>query len=729
MLHLKDGLSLKSQLSPIVAVVGDDIILPCHLEPAMDVVAMTLEWARPDLDPRFVHVWRDGQELVSYKHPSYMGRTSLFIDKLKHGDISLKLSKVKLSDEGRYRCFIPSLGRDSITELVVGAVSSPVVVITKNSSGVVLGCESKGWYPEPEVFWLDGEGNILSAGPTETVRGPDGLYTVSSRVTVEKTDTNRFTCRVQQQNINQTRETQIHVPDVPFPAAVYISIVSAVVFMCIVAVVFVVWKWRRNKIKTKMQHEGETEQRGEKKTKSMSNNTELQFLMEGQRDGEQLMAERAAKSHLDKREGEKTKSISNKTGCQFPMEGERHQEQHGAEGEAMKDLEKGEGENITKSMNNETGCQFLMEGERQQEQLGTERETKTHLDKGEGEKLTKSISNETGHHIPIEGERHQKQHMTERKAMKDLNKEGEKTTKSINSDTELEEEIRKQEQNQNAIGEQVASQEATGEQDGAQEKTMKQEPPGKPGESQSTTGKGNSQEVTGKQEESQEATGQKGKSQEATLEQGKGQEATGEKEESQEVTREKGESQEATGKPGESQVATGKPGESDKKQLVAERETDKTDLKILEEAAETEKDDDKKPPLEVKMGEVTGVAESKSKAENQKEPINVKLEKTEKQSEQGASQEANGKQEKGKVVEMKRKAEKKQINVKSRDNQEVPQARKLQEEQQHKPMDWQNGSTKRKAECEEQLQEEDMEIEGRADIYEPQSKRRKEETI
>ncbi|XP_071382247.1 butyrophilin subfamily 1 member A1-like [Centroberyx affinis] len=212
MLHLKDGLSLKSQLRPIVAVVGDDIILPCHLEPAMDAVAMTLEWARPDLNLGLVYVWRYGRELELSKHPSYEGRTSLFINKLKHGDISLKLSKVKLSDEGKYRCFIPSLGRYSITELVVGAVSSPVVGIIKNSSGVVLGCESKGWYPEPEVFWLDSEGNILSAGPTETVRGPDGLYTVSSRVTVEKTDTNRFTCRVQQQNINQTRETHIHVP-------------------------------------------------------------------------------------------------------------------------------------------------------------------------------------------------------------------------------------------------------------------------------------------------------------------------------------------------------------------------------------------------------------------------------------------------------------------------------------------------------------------------------------
>ena len=95
------------------------------------------------------------------------------------------------------------------------AVSSPVISLSgidKNSGRVVLQCNSTGWYPEPEVFWLDGEGNLLSAGPTETVRGPDDLYTVSSRVTVEKRHSNSFTCRVQQNHINQIREAQIHVP-------------------------------------------------------------------------------------------------------------------------------------------------------------------------------------------------------------------------------------------------------------------------------------------------------------------------------------------------------------------------------------------------------------------------------------------------------------------------------------------------------------------------------------
>uniref|UniRef100_A0A3Q1JSH1 Ig-like domain-containing protein n=1 Tax=Anabas testudineus TaxID=64144 RepID=A0A3Q1JSH1_ANATE len=191
----------------VTALVGEDVILPCLLEPAADVVSKSLEWGRLDLEPRFVHVWHEGQNLLVNQNSAYRGRTSLSTEKLKHGDLSLSLSALKHSDNGQYRCYFPSQGKTSTVELLVGSVSSPVIVeININSSIVVLQCESKGWYPKPELLWLDAEGKILSAGPTETVRGPDDLYTVSSR-----RHSNNITCRVQQSNINQTRETKIKV--------------------------------------------------------------------------------------------------------------------------------------------------------------------------------------------------------------------------------------------------------------------------------------------------------------------------------------------------------------------------------------------------------------------------------------------------------------------------------------------------------------------------------------
>uniref|UniRef100_A0A4W6EKT6 Ig-like domain-containing protein n=1 Tax=Lates calcarifer TaxID=8187 RepID=A0A4W6EKT6_LATCA len=283
LIHLCTGQSLIGSSQPIVATHGDNVTLPCRLDPAEDVTDLTVEWTRPDLDPRFVHVRRSGQELVSKKHPWFRERTSLFINELKHGNISLKLSRVKLSDQGTYRCFIPGKEKLSSVQLFVAsdAVSSPVITLAgvdKTTGGVVLHCSSSRWHPEPEVLWLDGEGNLLSAGPTETVRGPDDLYTVSSRVTVEKRHSNSFTCRVQQNNINQTTEAEIHIQDDFFiflsssnvPIIIGWAVSLAVCIIVILSLVFLFLKRRQNKTITKRSRSEETEE-GEKKKSSKRN--------------------------------------------------------------------------------------------------------------------------------------------------------------------------------------------------------------------------------------------------------------------------------------------------------------------------------------------------------------------------------------------------------------------------------------------------------------------------
>ncbi|XP_067437002.1 butyrophilin subfamily 2 member A2-like, partial [Thunnus thynnus] len=178
-----------------------------------------------------------------------------------------------------------------------GSVSSPVIAgININSSVVILQCESKGWYPEPEVFWLDGEGNLLSAGPTETVRGPDDLYTVSSRVTVEKRHNNNFTCRVQQNNINQIRETHIIVPaewpGIPSSFAARIIIVFTACFIWTLVFVFVARKWHKTRETKEKQEEDEAEKllaENKKKEKKAKLDEELQKNKEEQTDLEQVV--------------------------------------------------------------------------------------------------------------------------------------------------------------------------------------------------------------------------------------------------------------------------------------------------------------------------------------------------------------------------------------------------------------------------------------------------------
>ncbi|TDG99530.1 hypothetical protein EPR50_G00194710 [Perca flavescens] len=120
-----------SPLQPIVAAPGDDVILPFHVEPLVTVAGLTVEWSRPDRQPdpkdrlsrvEYVHLYRDTREVPDMKIPSYVGRTELFTEGLRHGNISLKIMNVTLADKGRFRCFIPKLNsqiQSSVVQLFV----------------------------------------------------------------------------------------------------------------------------------------------------------------------------------------------------------------------------------------------------------------------------------------------------------------------------------------------------------------------------------------------------------------------------------------------------------------------------------------------------------------------------------------------------------------------------------------------------------------------------------
>ncbi|KAF5902828.1 butyrophilin subfamily 1 member A1-like, partial [Clarias magur] len=64
-----------------------------------------------------------------------------------------------------------------------------------NSGGINLVCESRGWNPEPEVLWLDREGDTLPAEETQTHRDTEG-FSVKRRITVhDYSNSNKFYCR------------------------------------------------------------------------------------------------------------------------------------------------------------------------------------------------------------------------------------------------------------------------------------------------------------------------------------------------------------------------------------------------------------------------------------------------------------------------------------------------------------------------------------------------------
>ncbi|KAF5902802.1 butyrophilin subfamily 1 member A1-like, partial [Clarias magur] len=191
--------------APLLVEAGDDLLLPCFIQPNTSAVDMTVEWLRLEEVASLVHLYKDHEDRNEKQAPSYRGRTSLFKDELHKGNTSLKLSSLRVSDEGKYKCLIEDKSwYDDITVKVIVEAQGSHLVITMesydNSGGINLICESKGWNPAPEVLWLDRKGDTLPAEETQIHRETE-VFSVKRRITVyDNSESNKFYCRLQQRD-------------------------------------------------------------------------------------------------------------------------------------------------------------------------------------------------------------------------------------------------------------------------------------------------------------------------------------------------------------------------------------------------------------------------------------------------------------------------------------------------------------------------------------------------
>ena len=95
--------------APLVADAGEDLVLPCFIKPSISDEDIVVEWTRLHLDDRLVHLYADYEDRNYEQMESYRGRTALFKEELRKGNASLKVSALRLSDDGAYSCLIESV--------------------------------------------------------------------------------------------------------------------------------------------------------------------------------------------------------------------------------------------------------------------------------------------------------------------------------------------------------------------------------------------------------------------------------------------------------------------------------------------------------------------------------------------------------------------------------------------------------------------------------------------
>ncbi|XP_021269179.1 myelin-oligodendrocyte glycoprotein-like isoform X1 [Numida meleagris] len=112
----------------VMANVGQDVVLRCHLSPCKDAWSLDIRWIQ-HRSSGLVHHYQDGFDLEQMEE--YKGRTELLRNGLSDGNLDLRITAVTSSDSGSYTCAVQD--GDGYAEAVVNLeVSDPFFQIVRS---------------------------------------------------------------------------------------------------------------------------------------------------------------------------------------------------------------------------------------------------------------------------------------------------------------------------------------------------------------------------------------------------------------------------------------------------------------------------------------------------------------------------------------------------------------------------------------------------------------------
>ncbi|XP_062842090.1 V-set domain-containing T-cell activation inhibitor 1 [Trichomycterus rosablanca] len=190
--------------SSVTCIFAQDCVLPCT-SGYHDVI----HWYKDD---NVVHSFYQSKDQLSYQDTNYSGRTSLFNDQIPKGNLSLLLRGVRISDEGRYKCY--TADKTSNKELFVKVnVKAPIKAADIKITDNTISCSTSGVFPEPHISWFIDDMPI-SASHSKTERDEQDLFSLNGTLDTRVQLNITYKCSVSFQDLSQTYTASIRKEEV-----------------------------------------------------------------------------------------------------------------------------------------------------------------------------------------------------------------------------------------------------------------------------------------------------------------------------------------------------------------------------------------------------------------------------------------------------------------------------------------------------------------------------------
>ncbi|NXA10200.1 HHLA2 protein, partial [Sapayoa aenigma] len=158
----------------VTGLFSKDCILPCSFPPEHDAV---IHWFKGE---KIVHAYEKQEDQPEKQHSDYRARTRLFHENIPSGNASLKLSKLTVTDEGTYGCYVKTMQTKTTQKVMLHIKVSSYYALEYQKRGTKrrLKCYAFLTYPAPTISWVQGNVSVQEIDHEETRSGV--LYSLRS---------------------------------------------------------------------------------------------------------------------------------------------------------------------------------------------------------------------------------------------------------------------------------------------------------------------------------------------------------------------------------------------------------------------------------------------------------------------------------------------------------------------------------------------------------------------
>ncbi|XP_008566436.1 PREDICTED: putative selection and upkeep of intraepithelial T-cells protein 1 homolog [Galeopterus variegatus] len=231
----KEKLKVTIPKGHLVAIVGGQAELICQLFPQQSAEHMEVRWFKGD-HSKPIHLYRGVHEVNEETAPEYADRTEFVKEVIREGKVTLRIYNISISDEGSYHCSFKDNGFSDVASMNLSVAAlgleTQILVQAPSTDGLTVGCNSRGWFPQPQMEWRDSRGEVVPYSSKLSTQDGARLFHVEMTLLLRKYSQSNITCYICNPLTGEGKQISIILADDLFTSH-HIWMTSLISILCI----------------------------------------------------------------------------------------------------------------------------------------------------------------------------------------------------------------------------------------------------------------------------------------------------------------------------------------------------------------------------------------------------------------------------------------------------------------------------------------------------------------